>query len=73
MLVAVNGRSGEAVEKGVGKGLAHLRAEVAFLRAVRLVDHHDDVLPVIEALCHFAELEDRRDEYLALLCLEKLF
>ena len=39
----VDGRAGQAEEKGVRQRLAHLAAEIAFLRAVRLVHHHDDV------------------------------
>ena len=41
----VDGCAGEAEKEGVGQGGAHLAPEVAFLRAVRFVDHHDDVVP----------------------------
>ena len=45
---AVDGRAGEAEEEGIGQRLAHLAAQVAFLRAVRLVHHHDDVRALVE-------------------------
>ena len=40
----VDRRAGQAEEERVRQRLAHLLPEVALLRAVRLVDHHDDVV-----------------------------
>ena len=62
---AVDRRAGEAEQERVRQRLAHLAAEVALLRAVRLVDHRDDVAAVVEDAVGLAELEDRGDDDLA--------
>ena len=62
---AVDGRAGEAEEEGIGQRLAHLAAQVAFLRAVRLVHHHDDVRALVQPAARLAELVDGGDEHLA--------
>ena len=61
----VDGRAGEAEQERVRQRLAHLAAEVAFLRAVRLVHHHDDVRPLVQLAARLAELVDGGDEHLA--------
>ena len=62
---AVDRRAGQAEQERVRQRLAHLAAEVALLRAVRLVDHHDDVAAVVEDAVGLGELVDRRDDDLA--------
>ena len=61
----VDGRAGEAEEEGVGQRLAHLAAQVAFLGAVRLVHHHDDVRALVQPAVRLGELVDGGDEHLA--------
>ena len=61
----VDRRAGQAEEEGIGQGLAHLAAEVAFLGAVGFVHHHNDVRAVVQFAAGLAELVDRGDEHLA--------
>ena len=61
----VDGRAGEAEEEGIGQGLAHLAAQIAFLRAVGFVHHHDDVGAFVQPAAGLAELVDGSDEDLA--------
>ena len=62
---AVDGRAGEAEQERIRQRLAHLAAEVAFLRAMRLVHHHDDVRALVQLAAGLAELVDGGDEHLA--------
>ncbi len=59
---AVDRRAGQPEQERVRQRLAHLAAEVAFLRAVGLVDQRDDVAAVVEDAAGLAELEDRGDD-----------
>ena len=68
---SVDGRAGQAEEESVWQGESHLLAEVALLGAVRLVDHEDDVLTVVECPRNLAEFEDGGDEDLSHVLLEE--
>lgn len=57
--------AGQAKEEGIGQGLAHLAAQIALLRAVRLVHHHDDVLAGVPLARGLAKLVNGRDQHLA--------
>ena len=58
----VDRRAGQAEQERVRQRLAHLLPVVALLRAVRLVDHRDDVVAVVEHARRLAELVDRGDD-----------
>src|ERR1035437_7648019 len=62
---AVDGRAGETEEERIRQRLPHLAAEVTFLRAMRLVHHHDDVRPLVQLPARLPKLVDRSDEHLA--------
>ena len=62
---AVDRRSGQAEQEGVGQCAAHLASKVDFLAAVGLVGQHDDVVAVIQNPLRLAEPEDRGDDDLA--------
>ena len=71
-LAAVDGRAGEAKEEGVGQRGAHVDAEVAFLRAVRLIHQHDDVAARQETLFDAVKLVDGGDNDAARVAGEQL-
>ena len=53
---------GEPEQKRVRQRLAHLPAEIAFLRTMRLVNHCDDVAAVVQNAAGFGKLEDGGDD-----------
>ena len=61
----VDRRTGQTKEKGIGQRVAHLATQVAFLGAVRLVHHHDDVRALVQAAVRLAELVNGGDDDLA--------
>ena len=67
----VNGCAGETEEEGIRKSGPHLHAEASLLSAVRFVDEHDDVAPIIEHAIGFPEAEDGGDDDLAGVLLEQ--
>ena len=73
LIGSVDGRAGQAEEEGVRQGEAHFLAEVALLGAVRLINHKDDVLALVERPRDLAEFEDGGDENLSHVLLEEGF
>ena len=71
-LAVVDGRAGEAEVEGVGQRSAHVDAQVAFLRAVRLVDQDDDVAAQAARLGHAVKLVDEGDDEPAVVAVEQL-
>ena len=67
----VDGRAGEAKQERIGQGGPHGAPEVAFLRAVRFVYQHDDVVAGIHVRFGIAELMDHGDDDLAGIALEQ--
>ena len=61
---AVDRRAGQAEQERVRQRVAHLAAQIAFLRAVRLVHQHDDVVAVVQHAVGLGELVDRGDHHL---------
>ncbi len=71
-VAAVDGRTGQPEEEGIGQRGAHLHAQVALLGAVRLVDHDDNVVPLVEHAVRLGEFEDGRDDDLARVLAQQL-
>ena len=62
VIVYLDGRAGEAEERRLLEHVAHGRAEIAFLGAVRFVHEHDHVAPVHPEIARLKLLHDRHDD-----------
>ena len=62
---AVNRCTGQSKQKSIGQRSAHLAAQVAFLRTMRLIHHHDNVRPNIQRSAGLGKLVDGGNQYLA--------
>ena len=68
ILVAfVDGGAGQSEEESIGQRSTHTFSQVFLLRAVRLVNQHDNVLADIQRLLHLSKKEDGSDENLTLV------
>jgi len=61
----IDGRAGQSEQERVGQRVAHFAAQVAFLRAVGLVHHHDHVRAFVQPPLGLGEFVDRRDQHFA--------
>ena len=61
-IALVDGRAGQAEQKRIGQRLAHLLAQIAFLRAMGFVHEDDDVRSGVEHAVGFREFMNRGDD-----------